>query len=111
MPKSSVVVASTRDRAALDRFLAILLPPCASRAIEVVVARNCTPDEYRELEKAWPAVLFMPAPDNATTRQLRIAGASAAEGDIVTFIEDDAAPSEDWLADLPAGAGPEPVES
>jgi hypothetical protein len=111
MPKSSVVVVSTRDRGALDQFLTALLPPCAAREVEVVVARNCSADEYHDLEKAWPSVLFMPAPDRATARQLRVAGASAAEGDIVSFIDDTAELTEEWLADLPAGAGPEPVEA
>jgi hypothetical protein len=108
-PKSSVVVASTGDRAALDRALAALLPSCQARSIEIVVARSCPPEEYHLLEKAYPTVLFMPAPDNATLRQLKVAGTSAAEGDIVTLIGDDRPIDPVWLADVPAGALPEPV--
>ena len=110
-PKSSVVVSSTQDRAALVRFLASLLPYCASRSIEVVVARACPADEYHELEKAYPSVLFMPAQDKATVRQLRIAGTAAAEGDIVSLISDDEAITDEWLADLPAGARVEAEEA
>lgn len=106
MPKVSVVVASTQDRASLEQFLAWLLPTCLARNVEVVVARNCPIDEYRALEKAWPSVLFMPAQDNATARQLRVAGISAADGDIVSLIEDRMPADEEWLADLPPAASP-----
>jgi hypothetical protein len=111
MPKVSVVVASTRDSATLGRFLALLMPTCTARSIEIVVARACPPEEYRDLAAAWPSVLFMPAQDNATVRQLRVAGLSAAEGDIVTLIEDTTLPDEAWLADLPPAATPDPVAS
>jgi hypothetical protein len=104
MPKSSVVVASTLARPAFDRFLGSLLPPCEARGIEVVVARNCSPEEYRALEQRFPSVLFMPAQDNATLSQLRIAGVAAAEGDIVTLIDDHNDVTDAWLADLPPGA-------
>ena len=105
-PTSSVVVASMRDRGTLDRCLAALVPGCAAREIEVVVARNCSGDEYRSLEKAWPAVLFMPAPDNSSARQLRAIGLSAADGDIVTLIEDGIVPDADWIAQLPGPNDP-----
>lgn len=104
MPKVSVVVASTQPADALGRFLTWLLPMCNARSIEIVVARNCPIDEYHALEKAWPSVLFMPAQDDATIRQLRVAGLSAAEGDIVTIVEDTWTLDDEWLADLPAAA-------
>ena len=99
-PTHSVVVASASDRAALDRCLADLLPTCQSRAIEVVVARNCDVTEYRELERAYPKVLFMPGPVNATLRQLRASGLSAADGDIVSLIDDAKPIDHAWLAEL-----------
>ena len=106
VPTSSVVVASMRDRETLGRCLAALVPACTARAIEVVVARNCSGDEYRALEMAWPAVLFMPAPDHATERQLRAIGLSAADGDVVTLIEDGVIPDADWIAQLPGPNDP-----
>lgn len=99
-PTHSVVVASARDRGALDRFLGELLPVCQARSIEVVVARNCDVTEYRELERAYPKVLFMPGPVNATLRQLRASGLSAADGDIVSLIDDSKAIDPAWLAEL-----------
>jgi glycosyltransferase involved in cell wall biosynthesis len=105
-PTASVVVASLGDRARLDACLAALLPVCTARGIEVVVARNCPPDEYHALEETYPMVLFMPAPDNATVRQLRAVGLSAADGDIVSLIDDGAVPGSAWLADLPGAAPP-----
>jgi hypothetical protein len=96
------VVASSRDRALLDATLASLLPGCLACGIEVVVARACTNTEYRSLEVAYPTVLFMPGPDDATVRQLRAAGISAADGDIVSLVEDTGPVDEAWLADLTA---------
>ena len=110
-PTTSVVVASTGKRATLEHLLTWLLPVCTTRGIELVVARNCPADEYRALETAWPAVLFMPAPDGATSRQLRFVGISAADGDIVTIIDDTAAYDEAWVADLPSLPDPGPAPS
>jgi len=110
-PTASVVVASTGKPATLERLLAWLLPACTMRGIEVVVARNCPVDEYRALETTWPAVLFMPAPDGATARQLRFVGISAADGDIVTIIDDAMAHDESWVADLPSAPAPGPLPS
>ncbi|HEY2805658.1 MAG TPA: hypothetical protein VGI92_07355 [Gemmatimonadales bacterium] len=109
-PTTSVVVASTRGRDVLDRLLGWLQPACQTRSIEIVVARSCPPDEYHALETAYPSVLFMPAPDGANARQLRFVGLSAADGDIVTLIDDTMTMDEDWLADLPASS-PTPVSS
>lgn len=101
MPTSSVVVASAGQRADLEAMLRHLVPGCVKRDIEVVVARNCTPDEYHALESAFPKVLFMPAPDNSTVRQLRAIGLSAADGDIVTLVEDGMQLTDEWIAELP----------
>lgn len=91
----------------LDRCLGELMPACQAHAIEVVVARSCDMNEYRELERAWPKVLFMPGPVNATLRQLRAAGLSAADGDIVSLIDDRRVVTEAWLTELcrPADEG------
>ena len=101
LPTSSVVVASVRDRASLEAMLSRLVPGCARREIEVVVARSCDADEYHALETAFPRVLFMPAPDNASVRQLRAIGLSAADGDIVTLVDDALAVTDTWIAELP----------
>ena len=106
-PTTSLVVASSGSRAVLEAFLAAVLPTCRARKVEVVVARNCSPDEYQALCAAYPAVLFMPAPDKATTRQLRAVGLSAADGDIVTLVDDGMAADAEWLASLPPAAGAE----
>lgn len=101
LPTSSVVVASVRDRAALEAMLGGMVPGCKERDIEVVVARNCSADEYHALESVFPSVLFMPAPDNSTVRQLRAIGLSAADGDIVTLVDDSMTLDAQWVADLP----------
>jgi hypothetical protein len=101
MPTSSVVVASLRDRAALEAMLRGFAPGCEERDIELVVARNCSADEYHALETAFPKILFMPAPDHSTVRQLRAIGLSAADGDIVTLVDDSMTLDARWVAELP----------
>ncbi len=107
-PTASVVVASSGTIDQLHRVLAWLLPTCKAKAIEVVVARNISGDEYHLLESRYPDVLFMPAPDGSNTRQLRFVGISAADGDIVLMLDDDTTVDDDWLADLPSAPEPAP---
>ena len=109
VPTTSVVVASLRGLEALDRVLGRLLPACEARGIEVVVARNFSGDEYHQLETRYPAVLFMPAPDGSSGRQLRFTGISAAEGDIVMMLDDDASVDDQWLSDLPSPPEADPA--
>jgi hypothetical protein len=102
-PTVSVVIASTAGRPALEALLARVLEAGDGGAIEVVVARACPVDEFRALSAAWPKVLFMPAPDGAGVPELRMAGLSAADGDIVRLIEDAQVVGDEWIAAL---AGP-----
>ncbi len=99
-PRISVVVASLRERRLLDACLASLLPQCARHDAEIVVARACPLAEFRELEAAYPKVLFVPAPDGSTIPYLRSAGMAAADGDIVALTEDHCVVGEDWVAQL-----------
>lgn len=78
----------------------MLAPACAGRAVELVVARACPVPEFRALQQAWPTALWMPAPDNATLAQLRTAGMSAAEGDVVGIIDDGMPVDAGWVAEL-----------
>jgi hypothetical protein len=99
-PVISVVLASRQGRPQLEERLAVLAPACAGRAVELVVARACPVTEFRALQQAWPTVLWMPAPDSATPAQLRAAGMSAAEGDVVGLLDDTTPADEDWVAEL-----------
>src|SRR5262245_30165860 len=72
--RHSIVVAATGPRERLEALLRELVPACMSRGTELVVARACSPGEYRELAGTFPAVLFMPAADGSTPRQLRALG-------------------------------------
>jgi hypothetical protein len=99
-PIVSIVLASQRPRAELEARLAVLAPACAGRAVELVVARACPVPEFRSLQQAWPTALWMPAPDNATVAQLRAAGMSAAEGDVVGIMDDSMTAGENWVAEL-----------
>ena len=87
-PTRSLVLASAGARDALERALPGLIAGCAARQVELVIARGCAPEEYHALERAFPTVLFMPVPDGSTLRQMKAIGLSAADGDIVTLLDD-----------------------
>ena len=84
----SLVLASAGPRERLEQALPVLVAGCAARQVELVVARSCSADEYHALEHAFPTVLFMPVPDGSSLRQMRAIGLSAADGDIVTLMDD-----------------------
>lgn len=101
-PTISVVVASFRERRLLDACLASLLPQCREHSAELVVARAGPVTEFRQLEREYPTVLFVPGPEDATLPYLRGAGLAAAEGDIVALTEDHCVAAPDWIAQLAA---------
>lgn len=100
MPMVSIVVASTGPRERLERALGAMVPAAQARGVELVVCRPCSVEEYRSLEAAFPSVLFMPAPDNASHAQVRGIGLSATEGDVVAVLDDDGTLDADWLERL-----------
>jgi glycosyltransferase involved in cell wall biosynthesis len=110
-PTASLVIASTGDRTGLDRCLAALLPQCAERDVEVVVARSCTKDEYDTLAAAYPDVLFMPASTGSPLAQLRAVGTSAADGDIVFFTDDGRTEGPEFVAARLAFWAPEGTQA
>ena len=99
-PRHSIVVAASGPRQRLEALLRELVPACRSRGAELVVARACSPAEYKELAGTFPAVLFMPAADGSTPRQLRALGLTAADGDVVTFVDDDRALTAQWVDEV-----------
>jgi len=102
-PLYSIVVASQGEAARLHTLLAALVPVCRDRGAEVVAVRACSTDEFRDWQRGYPSVLWMPAPDTATAKQLRVAGLTACEGDIVALVSDAIANDEAALAGLLAG--------
>jgi hypothetical protein len=97
-PRHSVVLASTAPREVLERRLEPLVRGCEALDVELVVARATQPEELAALAARFPYVLFMPAPDGCTVRQLRAIGITAADGDVVTILEDDRDIPEGWVA-------------
>lgn len=104
-PTHSIVLASTQPRGVLERRLAGLVRECEALGVELVVARATQPEELQELAEAFPYALFMPAPDGSTPRQLRAIGITAADGDVVTMVEDDRDIPAGWVADVRGSAG------
>lgn len=103
-PALSVVVASFRTRALLDACLASLLPQCAARGAELVVARPMDEVEMEALRGAYPAVRFVRCPPAADIPRLRSAGMAVASGELVALTEDHCVAAPGWLgrlADVP----------
>ena len=94
----SVVVASFRERAALEACLARLGPQC--RDVELIVARSDTPDALRDLEQAHPRVRVVALATGSSLTLLRGAGLAAATGALVAITEDNCLPAHDWVSVL-----------
>src|SRR5579872_5119106 len=103
-PSISIVV-STLDRAAhLRRFLASL-QHLDYAPFEVIVVNGPSRDGTAVLLAEWDGrfkVRDCPQPNLAASRNI---GLSAAAGDIVAFIDDDAVPHPRWLKHLAAAFG------
>ncbi len=103
-PTHTVVLASRLPRQALEPLLTRLSAECGAVGAELVVARAASAAELRELSDAYPQILFMPAPDGSSQRELRAFGLAAAEGDIVTFADDAVGAPEGWVATMASAA-------
>jgi exopolysaccharide biosynthesis predicted pyruvyltransferase EpsI/GT2 family glycosyltransferase len=99
LPSFSIVIATDGRAAALAELLEAVPflegPPC-----EVCVVRGPTEDGVAEVLDAWRGRIktaFNPIHNLSISRNIGIAMSA---GDIVAFLDDDAIPEADWLADL-----------
>ena len=104
-PRFSLLVACPGDSAVLRRLLDALEAQ-TYRAFEAIVL----PDGPLDLPaRPWLRVLPTGPARPAAKRNL---GAQAAQGDILAFIDDDAYPRPDWLANAAARlSGPDPIDA
>src|SRR5438552_13022687 len=104
MPRltASVVIPTRNRRATLEALLARIAPQAATAGAEVVVVDNGSTDGTREALAGLEAegrlrVVMEPEPGVSRARN---AGARAALGEVIAFVDDDALPSDGWLAAL-----------
>jgi len=99
VPRVSVVVASCRGRGLLHACLKSLEGQCNEARAEIIVARDCDPEEIDELTELYPFARFIANPGAAIPR-LRAAGMAAARGAVVALTEDHCLPCRDWVRQL-----------
>ncbi len=100
----SVVVASKRSRSLLEASLGALLPQCADRGAEVIVARADSPAELADLARRFPHVRVVAAPAGSDIPRLRGTGMLQAAGDLVAVTEDHCLAQPGWLKELATAA-------
>ncbi len=102
MPTASVVIPTRNRCATLATLLERVAPQAEAAAAEVVVVDNGstdgTPETLRQLEAEGKLrIVFEPIPGATRARN---AGARAARGEVIAFVDDDALPSDGWLTAL-----------
>src|SRR4051794_29144317 len=98
--RNSIVYCTYNRRPLLERSLAELAPQLAScRDVEVIVVDDGSTDSTQDLAAHFggqPHVRFIRQP-NLGNSAARNAGADAAAGEWVTFLDDDAWPPPGWV--------------
>ena len=94
------VVVNTTDRAASLRTLLRALDHQSYPHFEVVVVVGPTKDNTLEILAEYGSRVQVLRCARANLSKSRNIGLAAASGDIVAFIDDDAAPSRNWLRQL-----------
>ncbi len=107
-PKPAVsVVINTYNRGwHLDRCLRALQQQ-TWKSFEVVVVNGPSTDDTESRLKSWEGTLRLVLTSSRVLSVSRNLGIAASRGEIVAFIDDDAVPNQNWLAELiPAFADP-----
>ena len=105
MPTASVVIPTRNRCATLATLLERVAPQAEAAAAEVVVVDNGstdgTPETLRQLEAEGKLrIVFEPIPGATRARN---AGARAARGEVVAFVDDDVLVDRLWLRSLVLG--------
>lgn len=95
-PTLALVVASSRDRAQLERGLERVLPIAMSHAVEVLVVRTDPPARLAELARMYSGVRFVVAPPGSDRSDLLSLGMSETSGHVVALTDDEGLTQEDW---------------
>ena len=94
------IVINTLNRVGLLRETLASLNGLTGHTFEVVVVNGPSTDGTSEFLKGWTNRVKLRQCDEANLSMSRNIGLSAAAGDIVAFIDDDAIPHSDWLIEL-----------
>lgn len=104
-PRTSVVVPAYRAGATLPTVLAALRPQVRKGEHEVLVV-DSTGDSASQLQECFPWTRVIGLPERVPPGRARNMGAQAAAGDRLIFLDADAVPDRNWLAELEAALTP-----
>jgi cellulose synthase/poly-beta-1,6-N-acetylglucosamine synthase-like glycosyltransferase len=102
-PQVSVIIPAYRADATLPMVLAALKPQVGS-SVEVLVVESSGGESARELARAHPWLQVIALPQRTLPGAARNLAAQAARGSRLVFLDADAIPALDWLAQLERGA-------
>ncbi|MFQ5689194.1 MAG: glycosyltransferase [Gemmatimonadota bacterium] len=98
----SVAVASFRRPSLLAECLASLRSQAVKDGVEIVVARAGSAQEVERLERSFPSVRFVRAPEGSPVPVLRGLALSSARAPLIALTEDHCVCAGDWLVHLTA---------
>ena len=93
--KASIVIPAYNEEKLIEKILVTLKGQITSRKFEIIVGDGNSEDNTRKIAKRYANKIVIEKRRSAAWQ--RQAGAMAASGDIIVFVDADAEVQEDWL--------------
>lgn len=106
-PAATVVIPAYRAWATLPSVLDALAPQVQAADCSVVLVDSTGEADIAARLAPWPWVQVVALPERTLPGPARNLGASRANSDWIAFLDADAVPRSDWLAQLLGAAGPD----
>ena len=97
-PSVSVIICAYTQKRWDDLNLAIASALAQDETAEVIVVIDHEPELFVRVRLDWPMVIVLPNSSRPGLSGARNTGVAASSGEIVAFLDDDAAAAADWLS-------------